>query len=133
MDTTKHAILICGLPGSGKSTYAFKRASQINDAVVIDDPKTWNAVVVHIDKCEKCIILTDPYLCIEKYRQEATHRFESHGYNVEWVFFDNNPRQCQLNALERGSKVVRCDIVWFSEQYVIPRGVQVLPVFSRIA
>lgn len=130
MDTTRRVILICGLPGSGKTTYANNITSQINNVVLIDDPVSWDAVLTQLSHSGS-VVLTDPYLCIEKNRQEALCRFEELGFVVEWVFFENNPKQCIVNSFSRKDKEVRNDIMWFSKQYTIPPGVIPLKVYSQ--
>lgn len=130
MDTTKRIIIIVGLPASGKTTYAKHIASQLFGCVLIDDPKSWDAVQNHVMGSHGLIVLTDPYLCFACNRNVAEERFKDLGFDVEWVFFENNPEQCLRNSRKRETKSVERDIVWFSENYTIPLGVECVPVYS---
>jgi hypothetical protein len=47
----------------------------------------------------------------------------------EWIFFANDPEQCKVNDRLRGTDRTG-DINWFSTQYSIPEGANVLPVWK---
>lgn len=125
----RRVILIVGLPGSGKTHLGRKLAIEKN-SVLIDDPSDWDYDVLrHVKNLEPVLVVTDPQLCITKARKTAEDRFMSLGYTVSWIFFDNDPAACLANAKRRPDKKVNEDIKWFSKQYKIPKGVEVLPVW----
>lgn len=131
MDTSRRAILICGLPASGKTTLALGIVSSNPDAILIDDPTDWMDVNERIASHKGLVILTDPHLCFISSREVAQQRFEELGFRIEWLFFENNPKQCIVNAKGR-AKEVNLDISWFSKSYSIPLGVVSIPVYSGI-
>lgn len=130
MDTTKRIIIIVGLPASGKTTHASYLTSQFFGSVLIDDPKNWDDVLTHVLKGHDLIVLTDPHLCFACNRDVADRQFKDLGFNVDWVFFENNPDQCIRNSRKRGTKKVERDIMWFSKNYTIPHGAEYMPVYS---
>jgi hypothetical protein len=123
-------IAIVGLPASGKTHYARKLAVEL-EAVIIDDPKEWNKDIAGKieDLANETFILTDPWLCIDRNRVLAEDKFRKLGFPVEWIFFANDPEQCKVNDPLRGTDRAS-DISWFSTQYSIPEGANVLPVWK---
>lgn len=76
------------------------------------------------------MIITDPYLCIEKNRKIAEERFESRGFEISWIFFENDVKACEANYARR-SGGTSSDIAWFSKQYEIPVNVDTKPVWRK--
>lgn len=122
-------IAIVGLPGSGKTFYAKTLAKQLN-ALVIDDPKEWLKTEEFLrSHFGKTVIITDPFLCLEKNRDVASTLFSNLEYKLEWIFFANDPEQCKKNALSRGDRSAT-DIDWFSKNYKIPNSISPKPVWT---
>lgn len=117
---TKITLLI-GLPGSGKSFLG--RQLSIQGAYFIDDIsiKGLTSLTDVIGK-HKHIVVSDAFLCCEKYRKAAKKLLQEH--EVEWIFFENNPEKCRRNVIRRndGRKVDGL-IKQLSLEYVIPDGV----------
>ena len=106
------AIVIVGLPASGKSTYI----ETIKDsAFVMDD----FIRVEDLPSVEK-LILADPYLCMDAFRQNILNALSRLGYKIELVFYENNPRQCLENAKTRPEKKVEGLIKLLSVEYHPP-------------
>lgn len=130
-------IAIAGLPASGKTHYA-RDLNALADlhmnlppSVVIDDPRDWNKDVVEVLNVskDKTVIIVDPWFCIDRNRVLAEDKFRKLGFTVEWIFFANDPEQCKVNDQHRGTNRTS-DINWFSIQYSIPEGANVLPVWK---
>jgi len=51
------------------------------------------------------------------------------NWPIRWIYFENNPKQCLVNAKLR-DKPVNNDIKIFSKNYFIPDNCEVLPVYS---
>lgn len=123
-------IAIAGLPGSGKTTLAQKLAQELN-AILIDDPDDITVIISIITNSkDRNIVITDPYFCFASTREKVLKFFQLLNFEVEWLFFDNDPASCQVNHVRReGSETL--DIPWFSKQYVIPPGAKVIPVWKN--
>lgn len=74
----KTAILVGGLPCSGKTTLAKEQYKEFH---LIDDPKKWSDISRHLRK--KKIIIADPALSFKKDREELREKLEERGYFVE--------------------------------------------------
>ena len=72
------AILIGGIPGSGKTTLA-KKLLQPDD-VLIDDPRHFNKDVQPY--LGQDLIITDPYFCFREVRELATKKLLEANYVV---------------------------------------------------
>jgi len=118
------AILIIGLPGSGK-THLAKTKYVPDGYVLLDDP----SVLPVMDKILfKNIVVTDPHLCKENIRKNCIQFFEDVGYTVECIFFENNPTKCRkLIELRNDGRVIG-DFKAYN--YTIPDGVEVLEIYE---
>ena len=106
------AILIIGLPASGKSTYIeeIRQGAEVLDDFVGRD----------LPRVER-LIIADPYLCKERIRLAMKSALELMGYSVEEIFYENNPEQCHINAETRPDKKVDGLIDILSWEYNPPR------------
>ena len=134
-------LFIVGLPGSGKSTLA-KKINKDNDGkyLIIDDPKNFELdIQPHLDRD---LIITDPQLCFEKNRKKAEERIKSISKEakVDWIYFENDPESCLVNAEVRNRanqisfkpvKNVKTFIENFSKYYTIPTDATVVEVYKR--
>lgn len=114
--------MIIGLPASGKTTLA-NIINKDNDFKyrIIDDPKNFmKDIYPYINED---LIITDPTLCIESNRDKAVSMIKKYtNAKIEWIFFENNPKQCLINAKNRENKKVDSLISLLSKEYVIPKG-----------
>lgn len=123
----RKCTLIVGLPASGKTTYA--KTLITSTSILIDDPKHFSEIVGSI--LQDNLIIVDPHLCISHARFCAEVMLERLGFSsLNWIFFENNPEQCLINARKRGTKQVEEDIKYFSKWYVIPSSSTILPVYK---
>lgn len=118
----------CGLPmpeiGSGKTTLA-KEKYVPQGYILVDDPRTTEDFDLHIGKD---LVLTDPHLCATVSRKSAQGYFTNEGYEIEWVFFANNPELCEKNIIHRNDgRVIRPMKDW---NYEIPEGIDELKVWN---
>lgn len=119
-------ILIVGLPASGKTTLANSLLKK--NCVLVDDPKEGD-----FDKIGRflrlgiTVIVTDCFLCEKVVQEEAKKSLGS--IETEWIFFENDPVQCHINAARRKNKPVDQDIEYWTDVYHIPEGAKVIPVY----
>lgn len=121
-------ILVVGLPASGKTTFALNFCKEVS-GILVDDPKDFVEVLTAL-KSSQTVVVTDPLLCIPSTRDKAQKRLESLGVEIDWVFFENNPVQCQVNASKRDGKPVQNEILYFSKKYIIPDNATILKVYT---
>lgn len=124
-----NVLFIVGLPGSGKTTFA-KNIS--NGYRLIDDPVNFiKDVKPYLDEN---LIITDPSLCIESNRVSATNMIKSYNpyIKIDWLFFENDPESCILNASGRINKKVDNYIKTLSKVYKIPTGSTIVDVYKKV-
>jgi predicted kinase len=127
------AIVIVGLPGSGKSHYAARLAEK-SGAIIFDDASKNYICPIDIMKDiiqHEDVILIDPMLCFQGVRDKAEQVLEEYGVETEWVFFENDPERCAENAAARADKNVGPDIRAMSSFYCVPQDIIPLPVWKK--
>lgn len=120
---------IVGLPGSGK-THLGNQLLDLQGGVFLDDISTLNQIK---ESMGQDIIISDVFLCRKKERDKATRMINKIAkeagfqYDIEWVFFENNPEQCLKNVEYRekqGDKRRVTDFInAMSLEYTIPTDV----------
>lgn len=121
------AVLLIGLPGSGK-TYLAKTKYVPMGYTLLDDPNNVDLLIFKGKNLPDKFVVTDPSFCKEKAREAATIFFEDFGYEVEWIFFENNPEKCRkLIELRNDGRVIGN---FEAYQYSIPQGVEVIPIYE---
>ena len=118
----KRAILIVGLPGSGK-TFLGKRFES-KGFYLIDDPKDLEFLRCGKDK----IVIADPHLCCERNRILAIDRLKSLGYHVKVLYFENRPDKCKKLITRRNDGRIVNGFASFD--YVVPKGVKVISIYE---
>lgn len=118
------AILIVGLPGSGKTHLA--KAKYVSDGyILIDDP---NVLPTKDGILFKNVVVADPHLCREDVRNNCIRFFEDVGYTVECIFFENSPEKCRkLIELRNDGRIIGD---FRAYNYTIPEGVEVLKIYE---
>ena len=135
---SKKFVWIHGLPGSGK-TYLANQINQNNEYTVLDDINDMSKVQAEMDKGSN-IILSSPYF--EKYigmmSLEARLRkaLEGSDYELEEIWFENNPENCIKNINSRTGHNIKAsilapEVMALSTRYRIPEGFKVVPVFTK--
>ena len=124
-------ILVCGLPGSGK-TFLGRNLSQEMGFEFIDDITKESFPRFHeLLSNNQSVIISDPKFTHTKIRNEAIKYLKQfEGLTIEWIFFENDPKQCvrNINVRDDGRDVV--DFVKsFSRLYKIPDSAKTIPVF----
>ena len=134
-------LFIVGLPGSGKSVLA-KKINNDNGGKyhIIDDPKKFDIdIQPYLDRD---LIITDPSLCFPQNRESAIKYFKDKvpDAKIDWIFFENDPDACLLNARIRNRALITClkptkDVESFIKNlnsfYTIPEGSNVVSVYRR--
>jgi hypothetical protein len=122
-------LFIVGLPGSGKTTLANKINNDNGGKyLVIDDPKDFDTQI--LPNINKDLIITDPYLCYEKNRDSAFRKIKmaNPDAKIDWIFFENDPEACLINAARRNRKVDNF-IKLLTKSYTIPAGSNLVQVY----
>lgn len=131
-------IMLVGLPGSGKTTYA---QTHLNSAVLFDDPsaspKGIEALRKHIQEIGGDIVVTDVYSVKREVRALADEKLRGWGVqHIEWIFFENDPEACIANVKRRNAEEPRFRLIpdgyvrEASRQYEIPESCVVIPVYK---
>ena len=132
-------LLVVGLPGSGKTTWALAMENQFSKAgyatCLVDDPRTpsdLNDAISLLGSSNSSIVLiTDPHLCRTSVREQAVSFWNQHA-QVQWVFFENNLEQAIDNVAYRceqgDAREVYGSIREWSKEYVVPDTCTPLPI-----
>lgn len=126
-------MLVVGLPAAGKTHWANRQVAQLLalgvTARLLDDPRTPEQLAEGLAQPGHVLFITDPYLCLAETRNAAGQILIAGGHQVEYVFFECDPVQCQVNARLRPGKPVAKFIAQLAESYQIPVNATVLPVY----
>lgn len=135
--TINKLIWIHGLPGSGK-THLSNNLNKNNDFVILDDITNMSDITKEVNKRSN-IILSSPYF--EEYSHTGYYErlrsiLKDSDYQVEEIWFENNPEKCIKNLKNRtdhkiDSITIIPEIGWFSKRYKIPSSAKVIPVWSE--
>ena len=110
------AVLIVGLPGSGKTTLALNKYVP-QGYTLIDDPMNRESIEAALtDK----VVVTDPYFVLTDARKAAKEFFEEKGYEVEFIYFSNDLLAAEKNCLNREDNRGDINVRMFSKFYLIP-------------
>lgn len=106
------AILIGGIPGSGKTTLAKRLVSQ-EGSILIDDPRSFsNDVVPYLGNN---LVITDPHFCSSDIRDLAKERLLKEGYIVFEILLLASPDTCWQRVRIRNDdrKITRKELDYF--------------------
>ena len=82
------------------------------------------------------IIITDVYACDDRIRACAEEELNRIGFDVEWVFFENNYEKCRKNIerrIESGdTRKVYGLLDALSKCYCVPDGHEIASVYEQI-
>lgn len=125
------AVLLVGLPGSGKTTLARERYLPegfilVDDPTDIDDVREAVAAARAVDG--PGIIVADPHLVVSRHRQSAETFLVRLGCTVEFVFFANDPDQAEINVRMRADDRGPMHVRVMSQAYDLPEGEVTIPV-----
>jgi hypothetical protein len=136
-------MLVVGLPASGKTHLIHQLQIEAESAgmkvCLLDDPRRPEQLEAFIRDVEQAgadlVLIADPALCDPVARQaaEGLLRERWKPVSVSWKFFENDPQQCVSNAVRRrDGRNVLPDIRQLAHRYVIPKGVDTIPVWTEI-
>lgn len=121
------ALLIIGLPGSGKTHLAKKLTTSRPEYVIIDDPKDLKSLDFAISQGND-LIICDPHLCGQSARDGCTRYLEGKGYSIFFLFFENDSLKCERNIrLRADGRVVNVRAF----HYDVPSRVRLLPIWQQ--
>ncbi len=89
------AILIVGLPGSGKS-YTLRKYDLV-DWDIHDDLRNIGSIEKSL-LSGRNVVIADVNLCDINVREDAEAYLIRLNTSVEWIFFENDPEQCRKNV-----------------------------------
>lgn len=131
------AILIVGLPGSGK-TYLAEHEYVPRGYRLIDDPKhaadIRDGIAMARYEGASGIVITDPNLTQPGNVDRAVKQLNDLGCAVTTMYFENDWRKAERNLLWREQEEVgrgRINVKHFSQMYVIPEGLAPIPIYQR--
>ena len=132
----QETILVAGLPGSGKTRLG-KRLAEEKGYLLLDDISTLsddaNTFLQQFHTATG-LVITDPMFCYGKVRDQATEviRKVFPTATQTWIFFENDPKQCLLNATRRSEhKPVSLFIDDVSKEYSPPDNATLIPVYRH--
>lgn len=126
-----------GLPGSGKTTLANKMVAEDPSLLLFDDltAASLQDALAALKEGKSCI-LVDVFLCMEDKREKAKKILQTTGAQVEWIFFENDPKKCLSNVRDRqvadDLREVGGSIDRFKKIYVVPEGVTPVRIITKI-
>lgn len=125
------AILIVGLPGSGKTTHG-KQIAKRENCLFVDDINVRTLPLVEENK--GTVVIADVWFCEEKTRTRAVKMLNEMGYDdIEWLFFENNPDQCRKNVAKRADgRSVTGLIQGLTGKYTIPKEIEPIKVYNGL-
>ncbi len=114
-------IVIVGLPGSGKSTYA---KTHYNEYVIFDDFITTfcNGEIIKNIKLNNNVCIIDPRLCDVNIFNRCLDKILKYVdvKNIKLILFENNKELCQINVNRRNdNRNVNNTICNYSKIYFI--------------
>jgi len=106
------AILIGGIPGSGKTTLA-KRLVNQEESILIDDPHLFCSDV--LPYLGHNLVITDPHFCSSDIRSLAKERLLKEGYIVFEILLTAPPDICweRIKLRNDGRKIMREELDYF--------------------
>ncbi len=121
--------LIIGLPGSSKS-FLGNRLSQETGAHFLDDVKDEDEIDSAIANGHISLLIAHPFFCDSLIRDKLVSNLKEKYNNIEfeYIFFENDAKQCRENAKLRNRKV-EGTLRRFENIYKIPDGYVPLPVW----
>ena len=121
------AVLLIGLPGSGK-TYIAQTDYVSRGYILVDDPTDLDEVRAGVATAlaggNPGVVVCDPHLTRAGTRAIALQVFPALGCTeVECVYFENDPVKAARNLQHRADSRGHISVEVFSRQYEIPAGV----------
>lgn len=139
--------IVVGLPGSGKSTLIERVMNSIPGVCIEDYMKNsinysrlftysrhYETLIGDLLAGKDCII-ADIIFCDTACREDAVRivRQNVPDVEIEWLFFENAPEKCKINAIRRNSQLLQQELEYIrllSVKYQIPDGAKVVDVYS---
>lgn len=125
------AIVVVGLPGSGKLRYInkfFGKKLTEYRWMVIHNPVIFDTDILPWLEDGYNVIISDSSCCNVTNRMRAKKALDKYEYATQWIYFENAPEKCKLNLKNRGENHLSGGLDSF--QYEIPEGVTPLTVWQ---
>jgi hypothetical protein len=123
-------ILICGLPGSGKTHLGLQLKNETGFEF-FDDINQLDDLFKALSEGKNCIV-TDTNFVRTEIREAASNKLNKFSnLEIEWLFFENNAKQCLKNVNFRNdNRKVKGFIQSHTALYKIPVGEKQIKVFE---
>lgn len=124
------AVLLVGLPGSGK-THTAVHEFVPRGFLLVDDPRSPEDIREAMATGQD-LVITDPFLTVASIRRLAEKMLAT--YEVEYVFFENDVEKAKANVARRDEQESRpqpTSVDAFARTYEIPPDVPVRPIWTR--
>jgi predicted kinase len=121
------AILIIGLPGSGK-TYLAKNS--YSEYKLIDDPSVNNIELEEVLSELEDVVICDPNLCDVTYRNRIKELLNLFGYAIKEIYFENEPIKAYNNIKCRQYARDKYLESASSFNYHIPSNIISIPIYE---
>ena len=119
MNSNKKVIAIIGLPASGKTTLAEALMKLGEVEFILDDPQDMSDIEDAFSTDEPFAV-TCPYLCIDESINKLEELVKQYDFELEFIYFENDAKQCKINAATRPTRKVDNLIVYLTKLYHIP-------------
>jgi predicted kinase len=126
----KKIVLLVGLPGCGKTTLG--KSLESKECIFIDDISIYGLSILKsiINNYDK-IVIADVFLCRKEERLKCIQFFSNYNCELEWIFFENDPKKCYKNVDKRADgRAVKGLIKHLSEQYTIPHDSKIIEIIN---
>lgn len=145
MRPTRELIVIVGMPGSGKTTYAKKLVEEgLIDNYCDDyefwplktDGKVWRdedrRLIAGLNKGQAWAVADTRYCdSLERRKLKLALKKLVPNLKISYVYFDNRPDSCELNATRRKGGLPRHEInliYYYTKLYKIPPGAKIIKI-----
>lgn len=125
------AVLIIGLPGSGKTYLANTKYVPLG-YILIDDPsnneESYQLLNNHLTITKNDVVITDPQCCNESIRISCIRLLKLLGYTIECIYFENcQEKSKKLIELRNDGRIIK---TFQTFNYTIPENIIPLKIYE---
>lgn len=98
---------LIGLPGSGKTTYIKENFTDLEKFLIYDDRHFGMSDFEEMLSTEKSVIISDPRLCVKKYRDYLKHNLDKGKKIFKYIILNLSLEECVQNITYRESDLAK--------------------------